>query len=97
MNPRPHIVYEKDNEEGKFGDSFDFIPFFRLDANRKQTSHLNPVKALIDDYDLMACGLSNNLQDVSEALYVVIVERNGNLKTKPSSRIGRTLERIELI
>lgn len=89
LNPRPHIVYEKDNEEGKFGDSFDFIPFFRLDANRKQTSHLNPVKALIDDYDLMACGLSNNLQDVSEALYVVkgfqgdnMEELIQNIKTK---------------
>ena len=89
INPRPHIVYEKDNEEGKFGDSFGFIPFFRLDANRKLTSHLNPVKALIDDYDLMACGLSNNIQDVSESLYVVkgfqgdnLEEMIQNIKTK---------------
>lgn len=71
INPRPHIVYEKDNEEGKYGDSLGYIPFFRIDNNRKQTSHLNPVKALIDDYDLMACGMSNNLQDISEGLYVV--------------------------
>ncbi len=89
LNPRPHIVYEKDNEEGKFGDSFGFIPFFRLDANRKLTSHLNPIKALIDDYDLMACGLSNNIQDVSESLYVVkgfqgdnLEEMIQNIKTK---------------
>ena len=89
INPRPHIVYEKDNEEGKFGDSFGFIPFFRLDANRKLTSHLSPVKALIDDYDLMACGLSNNIQDVSESLYVVkgfqgdnLEEMIQNIKTK---------------
>ena len=89
INPRPHIVYEKDNEEGKFGDSFGFIPFFRLDANRKLTSHLNQVKALIDDYDLMACGLSNNIQDVSESLYVVkgfqgdnLEEMIQNIKTK---------------
>ena len=89
INPRPHIVYEKDDEEGKFGDSFGFIPFFRLDANRKQTSHLNPVKAIIDDYDLMSCGLSNNLQDVSEAVYVVkgfqgdnMEELIQNIKTK---------------
>lgn len=89
LNPRPHIVYEKDNEEGKFGDSFGFIPFFRIDANRKLTSHLNPVKALIDDYDLMACGLSNNIQDVSESLYVVkgfqgdnLEEMIQNVKTK---------------
>lgn len=89
INPRPHIIYEKDNEEGKYGDSFSFIPFFRLSANRKEISHLNPVKALIDDYDLMACGLSNNLQDVSEALYVVkgfqgdnMEELIQNIKTK---------------
>lgn len=70
-------------------DGFGFIPFFRLDANRKLTSHLQPVKALIDDYDLMACGLSNNLQDVSEALYVVkgfqgdnLEEMIQNVKTK---------------
>lgn len=80
LNPRPHIVYEKDNEEGKFGDSFGFIPFFRLDANRKLTSHLNPIKALIDDYDLMACGLSNNIQDVSESLYVVKGFQGDNLE-----------------
>ena len=34
-------------------------------------SGLKAVKALIDDYDLMACGLSNNLQDIGEGLYVV--------------------------
>lgn len=89
INPRPHIVYEKDNEEGKYGDSFGFIPFFRLDANRKQISQLKPVKALIDDYDLMACGLSNNIQDVSEAVWVVkgfqgdnLEEMIQNVKTK---------------
>ena len=62
--------------EGVFFDAFNkdrygFIPFFRLDNNRKQASGLKAVKALIDDYDLMACGLSNNLQDIGEGLYVV--------------------------
>lgn len=89
INPRPHVVYEKDGEEGKFGDALGYIPFFRIDNNRKQTSHLQPVKALIDDYDLMACGLSNNIQDVSESLYVVkgfqgdnLEEMIQNIKTK---------------
>lgn len=89
INPRPHIVYEKDGEEGKFGDSLGYIPFFRIDNNRKQTSHLKPIKDLIDDYDLMACGLSNNLQDISEGLYVVkgfqgdnLEELQQNIKTK---------------
>ena len=57
INPRPHVVYGRDNDEGKYGDSLGFIPFFRLDNNRKQASHLAPIKGLIDDYDLMSCGL----------------------------------------
>lgn len=89
VNPRPHIVYTKDDEEGKFGDSLGYIPFFRMDSSRKQVSHLKPIKALIDDYDLMACGMSNNLQDISEGLYVVkgfqgenLEEMIQNIKTK---------------
>lgn len=89
VNPRPHIVYEKENEEGKYGDSLGYIPFFRMDANRKQISHLQPIKGIIDDYDLMACGLSNNIQDVAESLYVVkgfegddMEELMRNIKTK---------------
>lgn len=89
INPRPHIVYTKDNDKSLYYDGFGFIPFFRIDSSRNQTSHLQPIKALIDDYDLMACGLSNNLQDVSEALYVVkgfqgndLEELIQNIKTK---------------
>lgn len=78
-NPRPHIVYQKDGEEGTFGSSFGFIPFFRIDSCRKKTSHLSPVKALIDDYDLMACGLSNNLQDIADGIYVVKGFEGNNL------------------
>lgn len=79
INPRPHIVYSIDGEEGRFGDSLGYIPFFRIDSNRKQTSHLAPIKAIIDDYDLMACGLSNNLQDISDSLYVVKGFKGDNL------------------
>lgn len=89
LNPRPHIIYTKDNDKSLYYDGFGFIPFFRIDANRKLRSHLHPIKGLIDDYDLMACGLSNNLQDVSEALYVVkgfqgddLEEMIQNIKTK---------------
>lgn len=74
INPRPHIVYKKSGDDALYVDGnggYGFIPFFRLDNNKKQFSGLKPIKALIDDYDLMSCGLSNNLQDVSEGLYVV--------------------------
>lgn len=70
-NPRPHIIYTKDGDDAKYFDGFGFIPFFRLDNCRKQFSALKPIKALIDDYDLMSCGLSNNIQDTNEALYVI--------------------------
>lgn len=89
-NPRPHMVYQKnENENELYGESFHFIPFFRLDNNKKRFSGLKPVKALIDDYDLMSCGLSNNIQDMQEALYVVkgfpgndLDELMMNIKTK---------------
>lgn len=46
-------------------------PFSGWTTAAKQVSGLAPIKGLIDDYDLMACSLSNNLQDFTEALYVV--------------------------
>ncbi|MGN1370043.1 MAG: phage portal protein, partial [Aristaeellaceae bacterium] len=55
------------------------IPFFRMDNCRKQYSALKPIKPLIDDYDLMSCGLSNNIQDTAEALYVIKGYNDDNL------------------
>ena len=90
FNPRPNYVYRKnEDDESLYYDTLGFIPFFRLDNNRKQISGLKPIKALIDDYDLMACGLSNNITDSAEAYYVVsgfqgdsLDELIHNLKTK---------------
>lgn len=88
-NPRPHILYKKDNDDNTYYEGLGFIPFFRLDNCRKRYSALKPIKALIDDYDLMSCGLSNNLQDASEYLVVVkgfqgdnLEELMQNIKTK---------------
>ena len=89
INPKPHIIYQKDNDEATYYDSYGFIPFFRLDNNKQKQSGIIPVKALIDDYDLMACGLSNNLADFDHPLHVVkgfkgdnLDELQRNLKTK---------------
>lgn len=89
INPRPHTIWKKEGDENTYFEGFGFIPFFRLDNNRKQQSGLKPIKDLIDDYDLMACGLSNNIQDTNEALYVVhgfmgddLDELMQNIKTK---------------
>ena len=88
FNPRPHVVYQ-DAKGQKMGQSLGFIPFWRLDYNRKQTSGLKPIKGLVDDYDLMMCGLSNNLTDFDTPLHVVsgfqgdnLDELQTNLKTK---------------
>lgn len=70
-NPRPHILYQKDGEDRLFYDDYGIIPFFRLDNGKKRFSSLKTIKALIDDYDMMNAGLSNNIQDTNEALYVV--------------------------
>lgn len=79
INPKPHIIYKKDGDESTYYDGFGFIPFFRLDNCKKQFSGLKPIKHLIDDYDLMSCGLSNNIQDTNEALYVVKGFQGDNL------------------
>lgn len=70
INPRPHVVYT-DEKGAKVGEPLGFIPFWRLDNNKKQFSGLKPIKRIIDDYDLHACSLSNNLKDFDTPLYVV--------------------------
>lgn len=89
VNPRPHVVYTDEKTGKKMGYGLGYIPFWRLDNCRKRFSGLKPIKRLIDDYDLMQCGLSNNLTDFDTPLYVVsgyqgdnLDELQQNLKTK---------------
>ena len=108
LNPRPHAIYRKDGDDAIYYEDFGFIPFFRLDYNRKQYSSLKPIKPLIDDYDLMACGLSNNIQDSNEVLYVVkgfqgdnLDELHMNTKTKkligiPDAEGGVEIQTIDI-
>lgn len=62
-----------------YGSSFGFIPFFELYNNGKRRSDLSFVKDMIDDYDLMFCSLSNNLQDMTAGIYVVKGFQGDNL------------------
>lgn len=78
-NPQPHSIYQMDGNGKMGGTSYGFIPFFRMDNCKKQVSALPPIKDLIDDYDLMNAGLSNNIQDTNEALYVVRGFQGDNL------------------
>ena len=80
LNPRPHVIYHKEGDEATYYEEYGFIPFFRLDNNRKQFSGLKPIKDLIDDYDMMCCGLSNNITDAAESLIVVKGFQGDNLE-----------------
>ena len=89
LNPRPHAVYQKDGPLFTKENENKFLPFFRLDNNKKRSSWLKPVKLLIDDYDLMASSLSNNLVDFDTPIHVVkgfqgdnLDELQTNVKTK---------------
>lgn len=78
-NPLPNILW-KDKKTGTlYGDSLGFLPFWRFDNNKKQFSGLKPIKSLIDDYDLMECGLSNNLQDFDKPIHLVRGFQGDNL------------------
>ena len=95
INPRPHTLYQVEGDEHTYYESLDFVPFFRLDNNKKQISNLKAVKDLIDDYDLMASSLSNNLIDFDHPLYAVkgfegdnLDELQQNLKTKKIVGVG---------
>lgn len=89
INPRPNIVWKDPKTGNMYGDGLGFIPFWRLDNNEKQFSDLKPIKGLIDDYDMMECGLSNNLQDFDTPIHLVkgfngddLSELQQNIKTK---------------
>lgn len=79
VNPRPHVMWKGD--DGRiFGEGLGFIPFFRLENNRKSQSNLKVIKPIIDDYDLVNCGLSNNIQDYDNPIYAVTGFQGDNLE-----------------
>lgn len=94
LNPRPHIL-AKSEDGNLLKRSYDTIPFYRVANNKNETTDLEPIKALIDDYDLMACFLSNNLQDFADAIYVVkgfrgddLSKLRQNIKAKKTVSVG---------
>lgn len=95
INPRPHILYHIEGDERTFYDNLGFLPFFRLDNNKKQIGNVKTIKDLIDDYDLMASSLSNNLIDFDHPIYAIkgfegdnLTELAQNLKTKKMIGVG---------
>lgn len=107
INPRPHVVFTDPDSGDRMGKPFGYIPFFRLDYCKQQHSGLKPIKGLIDDYDIHACSLSNNLSDFDTPLYVVsgfqgnnLDELQQNLKTKKIVGVdaegGITVQTVEI-
>ena len=78
-NPSPHAIYKKDGDDALYYEDYGQIPFFRIDNNVKRISSLKRIKDHIDDYDLMNCGLTNNIQDAAEVLVVVRGFEGNNL------------------
>lgn len=70
-NVKPHLLYREEGKDEITYDGFGFVPFFRLDNNKKQHSSIRPIKPLIDDYDLHASALTNNLVDFDTPIYAV--------------------------
>lgn len=94
-NPAPNVLWKDKKTGALYGNGLGFIPFWRLDNNRKQISGLKPIKGIIDDYDLIACGLSNNLKDFDSPLYAVsgfqgndLDELQQNIRTKKMIGVG---------
>ena len=95
INPKPHVLYQEDGDETTYYEGLGYVPFFRLDNNKRQHSSLRPIKDLIDDYDLMASSLSNNLVDFDTPIHAVkgfegdnLNELQKNLKTTKVVGVG---------
>lgn len=95
VNPRPHTLYRKEGTDETTYKPFGFIPFFRLDNNVEQKSDLFMYKDQVDDYDLHASSLTNNLKDFDTPIHVVrgfegddLTELQQNLKTKKIIGVG---------
>lgn len=94
-NPRAHVIAVTDDGQ-MLERSYGTIPFYQLGNNKKNQTDLEPIKALIDDYDLMAAFISNNLQDFTEAIYVVkgypgddLNKLRTNIKAKKTVGVGQ--------
>lgn len=70
INPKPHVLLRDDNNE-IYGKGFAKLPFLKLENNNNKKTDLEPIKDLIDDYDIMSCALSNNLVDFDHPIVAV--------------------------
>lgn len=69
LNPKPHKMLKSNGKLYVAKDNR--LPFLILKNNKQATNDLSSIKELVDDYDKMASGLSNNLIDFDQPIYMV--------------------------
>ncbi|NGL84146.1 phage portal protein [Streptococcus equi] len=79
INPSYHKMVRSNTTGELFGKGYGQVPFIKLSNNKREKTDLEPIKGLIDDYDLMACSLSNNLIDFDHPIYAVRGFQGDNL------------------
>ena len=70
INPRPYKMIRKDGQLYKPTGPQN-LPILIMENNKQHTPDLNGIKDLIDNYDLNASSLSNNLQQFDYPIYAV--------------------------
>ena len=60
-----------DNEGNEKWANWDKVPFIAFKYNRDEVSIVNWIKPLIDDYDINTSDVSNNLQDIPNAIKII--------------------------
>ena len=74
VNPAPHwwdVDLENGMEKHKTAHSWGRVPFVILENNRNRTTDLQPIKGLIDGYDLISSEGTNTLLDLVELYWVI--------------------------
>ncbi len=74
VNPAPHwwdVQFLNNAEKGKEPHSWGRVPFIILQNNREMTTDLQPIKGLIDGYDMISSGGVNSLLDLVDLYWVI--------------------------
>ena len=94
LNPRPYKILKQGDELYK-PTGPQQLPFLMMENNKQLTPDLNGIKDLIDNYDMNASSLSNNLQEFDYPIYAVrgyegdnLEHLVNNLQTKKTIGVG---------
>ncbi|WPC08615.1 phage portal protein [Globicatella sp. PHS-GS-PNBC-21-1553] len=69
LNPKPYKMLKIGDKLYKNKNSK--LPILILENNKQRSTDLEPIKSLIDDYDKIASGLTNNILDFDQPVYMV--------------------------